>query len=83
MPNRSLLAVLPYADCDQIVDDDVPEDDEIFTVRLFNPSEGFHLAKDRDIMEIVILDDDRPGRLEFEMPEMEVCSCVHVRVFVC
>ena len=48
----------------KLIDDDVPEDDEVFTVALSSPSLGYTLGA-HATCEVTIQDDDHPGALSF------------------
>ena len=56
-----------------IVDDDVPEDDEHFTVHLYDPlPPAVQLLQDRADAIVTIIDDDRPGVLQIAQKEATV-----------
>jgi solute carrier family 8 (sodium/calcium exchanger) len=69
----------------EIIDDDIPEDDENFTVHLFNPQPpSVELLADRADAIVTIIDDDRPGVLELAAEKMTVqegdgAALIHVR----
>jgi len=58
-----------------IIDNDIPEDDEAFTVELFNfqcQSGKASLSKTHATARVVIIDDDKPGTISFQSGQISV-----------
>lgn len=64
-----------------ILEDDEEEEDEIFTVKLFNPSEGATIRKTGEKCKITIIDDERPGVVGFAFhkePDQNISVCYRI-----
>eukprot|EP00054_Salpingoeca_dolichothecata_P021636 m.138988 g.138988 ORF g.138988 m.138988 type:complete len:841 (+) comp24055_c1_seq3:37-2559(+) len=58
----------------KIIDDDEPEDDETFLVKLFDPDPDTAIIT-QGVAEVTIIDDDHPGAIGLEHAKYEVLEC--------